>query len=117
VANTLLGVTTSQWIFLGSGLLMLTTASVGLAIARPGGRAATERPRAARAFRHTMVGVLLVGTSAVSAAIRHTAPDGGGTWWPIGEAVLQILGCLVAVVGLAGTYRASRRTEDSTGTR
>ncbi|MCO1655991.1 hypothetical protein [Pseudonocardia humida] len=109
--------TTSQWISIGCGLLMLTTASVGLGIARPSGRAATERPRAVRALRHTMVGVLLVGASAVSAAVRHTAPEGGGTWWPVGEAVLQILGCLVAVVGLARIYRAARRTEDPAGTR
>ena len=109
-------VTASQWIFAGCGALMLVVASVGLGYARPSGRAGAERPRAARAFRWTMVGLLLVGASAVSAVVRRTAPEGGGTWWPVGEGVLQILGCVVAAAGLAGIYRASRRTEDPTGT-
>jgi hypothetical protein len=94
---------------------MLVVAAVGLWFARPSGPAGAERPRAARAFRHTMVGLLLVGASAVSTTIRHTAPEGGGTWWPVAEGVVQILGCVLVLAGLALMYRASRRTEEPTG--
>lgn len=63
-----------------------------------------------------MVGLLLVGASAVSTTVRHTAMD-GDTRWPVVEGVVQILGCALVLAGLALMYRASRRTEEPTAHR